>query len=282
MGVFTPRRNWVRIVYLVLTKSREKVTMPESYLHLEKVSKSYNGKKVLDDVSFAVRKGSITSIFGPNASGKTTLLNIISGLDHQDAGSVLYNGNGDSLPLQVSYVFQNYTESLLPWRTVEHNIALPLKLRGIPARERSGRVRMLVEKYRVDIDLDKFPYQLSGGQQQLVAILRALIVGPDLLLLDEPFSAIDFQKKLYLHRILLEIWEQTGTTILLISHDMEEAIYLADTVLLLGGAPAHILMNLPNDLPRPRQPDMVALPEFARQKGKLLECFLKNATILRL
>jgi NitT/TauT family transport system ATP-binding protein len=249
-------------------------------LSLENVSKSFNSKQILKDISFDVEKESFVSIFGPNASGKTTLLNLISGLVKPDLGEISWAKGYDKD--RVSYVFQNYRETLFPWRNVWENISLPLKLKGTKSDERRRKVRDLTDKFSIDIELEKFPYQLSGGQQQLVAIMRAIITEPELLLLDEPFSALDFQKRLFLQDKVLEIWNQTRTTIIFISHDLEEAIFMADEVILIGDAPTRITAKEKIDLPRPRGLEIVTDEHFINYKEKLLKSFLTKSAGLRL
>ena len=188
-------------------------------LKLIDVSKNYSNKissfKVLDSINFELQKGSFLSIFGPNGSGKTTLLNIIAGLVKQDSGKITYNNVSISYA-KISYVFQNYRETLFPWLKVIDNITMPLKLQGIGKLERDTYAENLVTKFHIQVDLKAYPYNLSGGQQQLVVLLRSLIIKPDLLLLDEPFSALDYQTTLFLYQKLLEIWQDTKVTLILI------------------------------------------------------------------
>lgn len=243
-------------------------------LEVENISKSFNGKAILKDISFSVEKSSFISIFGPNASGKTTLLNLISGLLIPTDGQIIWES--EAAKNKVSYVFQNYRETLFPWRNIWENISLPLKLAGVNAQERKRLVTNLIDKFSIDLDLDKYPYQLSGGQQQLVSIMRAIITEPELLLLDEPFSALDFQKRLFLQSKLLEIWEETKTTIIFISHDLEEAIYMADKVLLIGGIPTSILKSQDIELSRPRDTRHLTDKSFIDYKKLLLDVFIQN------
>jgi NitT/TauT family transport system ATP-binding protein len=242
-------------------------------LSLKHISKSFESKLILKNISFDVEENSFVSIFGPNASGKTTLLNIISGLINPTKGELVWN---NSFEKKVSYVFQNYRETLFPWRNVWENIALPLKLGGVEKNTRKQKVQQLIEKFAIDIDLNKFPYELSGGQQQLVSIMRAIITEPALLLLDEPFSALDFQKRLFLQSKLLEIWEQTKTTIIFVSHDLEEAIYMADEVILLGKNPTEIVKKQNVNIKRPREISDLATSNFITIKESFLVRFLEK------
>lgn len=243
-----------------------------SLIEVRKIGKSYGSHKVLEDITFDIGEHTFVSIFGPNASGKTTLLNIIAGLTKPDEGEIIWKNNNKNI--SISYVFQNYRESLFPWKNVWENIALPLKLKGKDTKIQKDAVNELVERYSIDIPLNKFPYQLSGGQQQMVAILRALITQPDLLLLDEPFSALDFQRRLFLQNKILEIWEQTEMSVLFISHDLEEAIYLADKVLLFGKKPTQVISERIVSMDRPRNVESLLKQEFINVRELLLNDFL--------
>lgn len=243
-------------------------------LSLKNISKDFDTQKVLKDISFEVEGGSFISIFGPNGSGKTTLLNVISGLTKQDAGDLIWTGK-NSIEKSVAYVFQNYRETLFPWKRIWENISLPLKLQGFNKRECKLRAIELTNKFSIDIDLEKFPYELSGGQQQLIAILRAIIIQPELLLLDEPFSALDFSKKLSLQFTLLKIWEETKITIIFISHDLEEAIFMADRVILLGGKPSQIVEDINIEIARPRNAKTLTNQICVNYRDLLLNSFLQ-------
>jgi NitT/TauT family transport system ATP-binding protein len=246
-------------------------------LTLKNVSKSFDAKMVLSNMSFCIQKGSFISIFGPNAAGKTTLLNLIAGLVKPDSGEI--NWGDEQLKGRVSYVFQNYRETLFPWKNVFENISLPLKLKGVEKGERISRVEELLNKFSLNIDLVKYPYQLSGGQQQLVAILRAVITEPAVLLLDEPFSALDLQKRLDLQNKILEIWTLTRTTIIFVSHDLEEAIYLADTVILLGSKPTVIVNEQHIEIDRPRDISILTSEKFTHYRNLLLNSYLRSNTL---
>lgn len=165
--------------------------MKKDLVSLTKVSKSYVNKDgsmaLFSNLSFSIKRSEFVAIFGPNGCGKTTLLNMISGIDKE------FTGTCERSPhLKVSFVFQNYRESLFPWLTVKENIAFPLSLKGVSLLNREKAVRDLCNRLSVSMNLEAYPYTLSGGQQQMVSILRALITKPDLLLMDEPFSALDY------------------------------------------------------------------------------------------
>lgn len=208
---------------------------------------------VLDDVSFTVAPGEFVSIMGRSGVGKTTLLRVLAGLHEPSAGSVLrFDGESVSGPPEgVSLVFQDYTSSLLPWRTVAKNVALPLEGR-LPAAERRSRVSEALELVGLADRAEAQPFELSGGMQQRVQLARALASRPAALLMDEPFGALDALTKADLEDQLLQIFAATGTTVVFVTHDIDEAVYLSDRVLVLDGAPARIVEDIPVSSPRPR------------------------------
>ena len=157
-----------------------------------------------------------------------------------------------STSIKFGYVFQNYREAMFPWLRAFDNIAYPLKVMGVPKAERSAAVEKIVANLNVKIDLNLYPYQMSGGQQQLVSIMRALIVEPEILFLDEPFSALDYEMTLFMREQLQRIFVETATTTVLVSHDLEEAVYLSDRILLLSRHPARAVEFVHYDAPRPR------------------------------
>ncbi len=190
-------------------------------------------------------------MFGPNGCGKSTLINMIAGLVPIDSGQILFDGKSLK-DTKIGYVFQNYREAMFPWMRTIDNIAYPLKLEGRSKAEVDRRMAELVASFDVKFDLRRYPYELSGGQQQTASIMRALAPNPEVLFLDEPFSALDFEMTLFIREKLQEVFMQTGTTMMLVSHDLEEAVYLADQVLLLTKRPTRIAEILPYGDPRPR------------------------------
>ena len=199
------------------------------------LSKSFNDTVIYDKFDLDLPQGEFISIFGPNGCGKSTLINMISGLMPVDAGQVLFDGQTIQ-ETRLSYVFQNYRDALFPWLRAIDNIHYPLKLMGLSRRERDQRVEQLLADFGVKIDLNSYPYMLSGGQQQTVSILRALVTNPEVLFLDEPFSALDYEMTLFMREQLQRMFMKTKTTTLLVSHDLEEAVQLANHVLLLDAA----------------------------------------------
>jgi NitT/TauT family transport system ATP-binding protein len=170
-------------------------------------------------------------------------------------------------------VFQNYREALFPWLKAFDNIAYPLKLMGVDKPERDRRVERLVTRLGVKIDLSLYPYHLSGGQQQLVSIMRALIVEPEILFLDEPFSALDYEMTLFMRDQLQRVFMETATTTVLVSHDLEEAVYLSDHILLLSRHPARVVDFVAYDAPRPRSDKTMSEASFVATKAHCLKLF---------
>ncbi|MEP3828368.1 MAG: ATP-binding cassette domain-containing protein, partial [Lentilitoribacter sp.] len=217
-----------------------------------------------------------TSIFGPNGCGKSTLINMISGLMPMDSGQVLYDGKTIK-ETNISYVFQNYREALFPWLRAIDNIHYPLRLMGVPKNERDLRIAQLVEDFGIKIDLHAYPYSLSGGQQQAISILRALVSEPDILFLDEPFSALDYEMTLLMRERLQSIYERSGMTMILVSHDLEEAVQMADNVLLLTRRPTKVAEIVNNNLARPRSTTTLVDPEFVKLRSYCLDIFQREA-----
>lgn len=234
--------------------------------------KTFEDTVVYDDFGVDLPLGQFISIFGPNGCGKSTLINMISGLMPMDAGEVLYDGQRIS-ETRISYVFQNYREALFPWLKAIDNIHYPLKVMGVPRRERKQRVDKLLADFDVRIDLNAYPYTLSGGQQQTVSILRALITEPEILFLDEPFSALDYEMTLFMREQLQKIFMKTKTTMLLVSHDLEEAIQLADKVVLLTRRPTKVAEIVDVNLPWPRNLDVTTGEDFMALKRHCLDRF---------
>ncbi len=210
-------------------------------------------RTVLDDVSLDVAEGEFVSIMGRSGVGKTTLLRVLAGLLEPSSGSnVRFDGQViDGPPDGVSLVFQNYTSALLPWRTVAANVELPLE-GHLSRADRQERVAATLEMVGLADRADDRPPQLSGGMQQRVQLARALASRPKALLMDEPFGALDALTKSDLEDELLELVAATSTTVVFVTHDIDEAVYLSDRVVVLDGAPARVAANIVVDCPRPR------------------------------
>jgi NitT/TauT family transport system ATP-binding protein len=208
---------------------------------------------ILRDVRFSVGRGEFVSILGTSGTGKTTLLRVLGGLLPASAGKVYWHGvEVTGPPADVVTVFQDYTHSLLPWRTVRRNVALGIEGK-LGKAERDERVNSALAMVGLDKRADEYPWRLSGGMQQRVQIARALAMQPRVLLMDEPFGALDAMTKASLQDQMQQVQKLTGTTIVFVTHDVEEAVYLSDRVLVLqGGGPAKIGLSLDVKLPRPR------------------------------
>jgi len=246
-----------------------------SFIAVRGLSKAFGGQALYSSFDLDLPKGKLTTIFGPNGCGKSTLINMMSGLTAFDSGRVEIGGR-DFRSARIGYVFQNYRDSLFPWCSALENIEYPLKVRGIPRDEQRRKVEALLEKFEIKLDLKRHVYELSGGQQQLVAILRALVADPEVLFLDEPFSALDYEMTLYIRDKLQTVFMETGLTTVLVSHDLEEAVYLADLVLLLSKRPTRIVELIPYDPARPRTTDIMADPHFVSVKQHALELFRRE------
>lgn len=228
--------------------------------------------KVLDDFNLEVAEGEFLTVFGPNGSGKTTLLNLVSGIDDPDGGEVLIGGKHPS-DAKVGFVFQNYNESLFPWRTVLGNVVFPLEIQGKDKKEKEKVAKHFLDKVRLFHFKDKFVYELSGGQRQLISICRAMASDPDILIMDEPFSALDYSTTRRMELELLKIWEEKKLTTLFVSHDIDEAIFLADKVAVLSPRPASVKKIFEVKLPRPRTLEMLASAEFIELRNSILKVF---------
>ncbi len=241
-------------------------------IELHHISKSFDGAGALDDVSFAVAGGEFVAIFGPNGCGKSTLLSMIAGLEKPDGGRISITGASADEP-RIGFVFQNYNESMLPWRTAGGNVELALEARGIAKAERKRRAEELLKSAGLGKVANEYFYRLSGGMKQLTAICRAFGFDPDVLLLDEPFSALDYSTTRAMETELLRIWEQSGCTAVCVSHDVDEAVFLADRVVVLSPRPATIRGIVEISLPRPRTRNMLISEEFFALRSEILRLF---------
>jgi NitT/TauT family transport system ATP-binding protein len=248
---------------------------PSAHVTIRGLTKHFPDAVLYDRFDLDIPRGKLLSIFGPNGCGKSTLINMITGLIPTDAGEILFDGK-PLRDIKFGYVFQNYREALFPWLRAIDNIQYPLKLMKLPKAERRMRTERMVASLGVKVDLNRYPYELSGGQQQLVSILRALVVEPQILFLDEPFSALDYEMTLFMRDQLQRIFVETGTTTVLVSHDLEEAVYLADRILLLSRRPASIADYVHYDAARPRTDATLSQHDFVCVKAHCLEVFQRE------
>jgi NitT/TauT family transport system ATP-binding protein len=226
----------------------------------------------LADVTFDVGRGEFVCVVGPSGAGKTTLLRCLAGLAAPTSGEALFEGAPlRRVPDQVGVVFQDYSRSLYPWLTVSRNIALPLKVRGVARAARTERIGEVLAAVGLGQAGRRYPWQLSGGMQQRVAIARALAYRPELLLMDEPFASVDAQTRFELEDLILRLHEEFSVTVVFVTHDIDEAIYLADRVVVLSQAPGTVSEIADVTLPRPR--DQIASKRderFARHREHIL------------
>uniref|UniRef100_E6PK64 Putative ABC-type transport system, ATPase component n=1 Tax=mine drainage metagenome TaxID=410659 RepID=E6PK64_9ZZZZ len=249
----------------------------DTHVTIRGLNKSFGGVPLYRGLDLDIPRGRIISVFGPNGCGKSTLINMIAGLLPVDGGEILFDGKSlrDTV---IGYVFQNYREALLPWLSARRNIEYPLLRRGMAAAQVKARVDDLVDAFDVRFDLRRHPYEFSGGQQQLVSIMRALAPRPEVLFLDEPFSALDYEMTLFIRDKLQDVQAHDRTTTLIVSHDLEDAVFLADRILLLTRRPTRIAAALDFDLPRPRGPESIADARFIEVKSRALEIFRREVS----
>jgi NitT/TauT family transport system ATP-binding protein len=242
-------------------------------LEIDSLAKTYrSGDKVTEairSISLTVSEKELVCVVGPSGCGKTTLLKCVAGLLAPTSGETRLNGKPvTSPPEEMALVFQEYSRSLMPWASVRNNVLLPLRHRPLSKAERSGLVEDSLEAVGLTRFIDHYPWQLSGGMQQRVAIARALAYQPSILLMDEPFASVDAQTRGDLEDLVLQVHEEYGVTILFVTHDIDEAVYMADRVVVLTHAPTTVLEVLPITIPFPRdQIETKALPEFANLRA---------------
>ena len=246
-----------------------------SSVSIQSVSRVFETAKgqrtqALQPVDFEVRDNDFVTILGPSGCGKSTLLRIIAGLDHATSGRVLLDGMPVEGPgADRGMVFQSYT--LFPWLTIEQNIRFGLRERGMPEAQQKERAAYFVAKVGLRGFEQHFPKQLSGGMQQRTAIARALANDPKILLMDEPFGALDNQTRVLMQELLLGIWEAERKTVLFVTHDIDEAIFMANRVAVFSARPGRIKTELAVDLPHPRHYTIKTSPEFMDLKARLTE-----------
>jgi NitT/TauT family transport system ATP-binding protein len=225
--------------------------------------------RAVGDVDLTVNEGELVCVVGPSGCGKTTLLKCVGGLLRPTTGEVTLHGRRvTGPPEEMALVFQDYSRSLMPWTSVRNNVLLPLRHKKLPRADRSRLVEEALDAVGLTRFIDHYPWQLSGGMQQRVAIARALAYQPSILLMDEPFASVDAQTRGDLEDLVLSVRGQYGVTIVFVTHDIDESVYLADRIAVLTHAPTEVKELIPVDLPSPR--DQIAtkeLAEFARLRA---------------
>ncbi len=251
--------------YIVVVKD-----MIKSFYDLP--SKESRKNVVLSDLSMSIRRGEFCTIFGPNACGKTTLLRLLAGVIQPDKGEILIGGQIPS-KAKIGFVFQSYAVSLFPWRNVLENIEFPLELMHQDEPTRRKLIHEFLEMFRIRLPLKSRVYELSAGQQQMICIIRAFITKPQLLLLDEPFSSLDYETRAHMQEKLLEIWKSFNTTVLFVSHDIDESIYLGQRIFLFSRRPGRILKEIKNPLEYPRSKEILKSKSFLETRNLILGIF---------
>jgi NitT/TauT family transport system ATP-binding protein len=226
---------------------------------------------VLDSIQMGIKPGEFICLLGPSGCGKSTLLNVVAGFIKPTAGYVMVDREPVTRPgADRGFVFQQY--SLLPWKTAFQNIELGLKIRGMAKADRTELVHDYLNRVGLYKHRNSYPHQMSGGMQQRASIVRALVNSPSVLLMDEPFAALDAQTRHMMQELLLDIWDDLKTTVIFVTHDIEEAIFLGDRICIMGVQPGHIKAELPIDLHRPRHFDDTLSAEFVNLHRQVFEC----------
>ena len=239
----------------------------EPKVRVEHLTKRFGDLLVLDDLNFEVQEGEFLCIVGPTGCGKTTFLNSLTRLYEPSAGDILVNGVPvDPKKQNISYIFQEY--SSFPWLTVEQNIRVGLEIKRVPKAEADASVEEMLEIVGLEQFRDYYPSQLSISMLQRVAIARAFATKPELLLMDEPYGQLDIDLRFKLEDELIKLWQRTGTTVLFITHNIEEAVYLSQKIMVLTNKPTSVKTVIDNPLPLPRD---VVQPEFVELRNRVTD-----------
>jgi NitT/TauT family transport system ATP-binding protein len=254
-----------------LPGSQSAVGQSGPVLDVRDMSLSYGGHTVLRNFNLQVQDGDFVCLLGPSGCGKTSVLKLVAGLNRPDSGTISVDGKRVTGPgVERSMVFQNY--GLFPWRTVLANVEFSLEVRGVPKRERRDIARREIKRIGLAGFENHYPGQLSGGMQQRVGLARAFTKNPRILLMDEPFAAVDMQTRENLQEELLTLWEQVRTTVLFVTHSIDEALFLGDRVVVMSTPGGHVVADLRVDLPRPRnETDVKAIPRFGELRHIIRE-----------
>ncbi|MDN5347139.1 MAG: sulfonate transport system ATP-binding protein [Clostridia bacterium] len=244
-------------------------------LSVENVSLKYGELRVLDNVTFEVNEQEFVCLTGPSGCGKTTLLKIIAGLITPDSGRVLLYGRPPSVEHgEIGFVFQE--DALFPWLTVKKNIAFGLEIQKVPREEINKKVEAYLELVGLKSFGNYYPQQLSGGMRQRAGLARALAYGPKVLLMDEPFSSLDAQTRNELQKELLRIWSKEQKTVVMVTHSIDEAVFLADRVVVLTRRPGRLKADVPIEMPRPRERTEPQFNKIRQQLLKMIEPELRE------
>jgi len=260
--------------HLTLTDgSPQTAAKPVPLLELRAVTKTFGPVTALKGLEARVAPGEFVTVVGPSGCGKSTLFNIVAGLEESDPGGILrFEGkscHAADLLGRVSFMPQR--DLLLPWRNVVDNAILALEVEGMRRAEARAKALKMLPEFGLAGFENQYPHQLSGGMRQRVALMRTFLFERDLMLLDEPFGALDALTRAMMQRWLLDVWQKHRRTVLFITHDVDEAIFLGDRVLVMTARPGSVKLEQAVDLPRPRRPDIVTAPEFVRLKRTLLD-----------
>ena len=261
-------------------KERDGLLPRETEIKIENLSVKFPDKNggdpivALSNVNLEIKQGEFISLLGPSGCGKTTLLRTIADLQEKTSGTISVRGlTPREIRLQKKYGIVFQSPVLYEWRTVRRNVCMPMELLGMQKKDRTARVTKMLELVGLMEFGDKYPHELSGGMQQRVNIARALAIRPEILLMDEPFSALDEFTKEKLHEDLLRIWQKTNKTILFVTHNIQEAVYLSDRVVVLSPHPGRVSAIVDIDLPRPRPIEMKETQEFNALVSKVRNSF---------
>lgn len=250
-------------------------------IRFENISKSFKGedgvkKQVFSSLNFEIKKSGFYTIVGPNGSGKSTILNLIARTIKPDSGKIIFNFKTKNP--NIGYIWQDYRASLLPWLNVGSNIAFPLKVKGVSRKERLEKAKEILKGFITDFDINRKTYELSGGQLQMINILRNMIISPDILLLDEPFSALDQFNRWSLGFRFEKIWLDLKIPVIFISHDVDEAILLGDEIFLLNKN-GQIEKSIINDSPRPRNVEMLSSEKHNSCRNEVIQFLFEQGAI---
>ena len=242
---------------------------PRNKIEVCNLTKRFGELLVLNDISFSVAEGEFVAIVGPTGCGKTTFLNTLSCLLPASSGQILIDGTpANPKRHNISYVFQEPT--CLPWRTVRENVAYGMEVKGVPKAEREQRASDIMDLVGLSSCADLYPNQVSASMMQRIAVSRAFAVNPDLLLMDEPYGQLDVKLRFYLEDELVNLWQKLNSTILFVTHNIEEAVYVAERILVLTNKPTKVKAEIQVDLPRPRKLIDPRFVELRRQVTELI------------